>query len=309
MRARLFALVLVCTSWAMAFSVAAEEAPAAAVAGPKRIGELGKALRQLQVWLNKHDRAVARSLRRPASRAERAKLAQAVFNTRQLPPELDTWFAWHNGQTDAGEIDVNIAGRLMSARESLEAWERNREMQKQGELMEPWSLSWVPILTKYDGSLLVWDAGAVRWWWHDSTDRDVLSESLAAFANAIVVGRKHEALRATQKLRRPESLDLETTESISNLTLEQTRQAKTGTSFSAYLDGSEILCLKMGLDLWACGYSDQSVEAAFEKVRQKVTTPRDGWEDRDSAVHSRLHHSHVTRAQVKLGRPLTLSKD
>ncbi|MGC4118984.1 MAG: hypothetical protein QM765_31330 [Myxococcales bacterium] len=186
-----------------------------AAAGPA--AEIKQAFQALKAHLNQREetKAVARGLRPPAPAPALAKLARAVFGKPALPDDLAAWFGCHDGQPeDAPELDLRIAGRLLSAEESLATWTQMGEMQAKGHLGEQWTPEWVPVLTKYNGDLLVWEAGQLRWWWHDDPGRPVQAKSLAAYLRDVVAERERARARAAVVVRVPAALNTENEEMV-----------------------------------------------------------------------------------------------
>ena len=138
---------------------------------------------QLQVLLEKLDRAlssnVRATLRAPASAVSLDVLAGTF--ALGLPTEIQLLLKWHDGQEWNAPLSGKNNRRLMPASEIAEQIMFFSDPEE--DFLEPWELSWIPILTNDSGDFVVYQTqgpqpGALSVYWHDDEMRGVVYPSL-----------------------------------------------------------------------------------------------------------------------------------
>lgn len=106
-------------------------------------------------------------MRPPADRRALERLAKSFGG--KLPPALETWFSWHDGQRDSSFVSLipetrwraMPAGRIADVHRLLSA--------PGADVMQPWKPSWVPLFENGGGDHLCRDrtTGALIVWHHE----------------------------------------------------------------------------------------------------------------------------------------------
>lgn len=112
-----------------------------------------------------------------------------MLGGKALPSELETLLKWHNGQEWNSLLSKEDNRRLMTASEIINAWQFFND--PMSDFMEPWSTSWVPILTNDSGDYIVYEtegknAGKLLAYWHDWENRSVQNESVLVWAQGLL---------------------------------------------------------------------------------------------------------------------------
>jgi cell wall assembly regulator SMI1 len=150
-------------------------------AAPALAGLLGR----LDRWLADHRARYHRGLLPGAAREELESLRSALG--WPLPPDLETWLTWHNGQK--AEVFGALEGdwHPMSAAEIAEA---KQELDAGGH--EGWQRNWIPFLDDDNGDYLCLDPGQpgtpVRECWRGRAEHDVVAPSLASWVERLLGG-------------------------------------------------------------------------------------------------------------------------
>jgi cell wall assembly regulator SMI1 len=120
--------------------------------------------------------------------ADTLKPGAAPAALATLPPaceELQTWFAWHDGQTRPKSLSDNRY--LLSLAEARDA---QRFLVAEAEGYQP---TWFPLLANGAGDYLVFETapgkghGALLEYWHDSDDRGLAFASVSAWARMLAI--------------------------------------------------------------------------------------------------------------------------
>lgn len=145
----------------------------------RKTTDLGGALTRLDAAVKAGDAAVAKSLQAGATAAALAKLAKIAG---PIPPELASWFRWHDGQKGTRAIGPSETDQLLSTKGAADAWTFLAE-----EANAPWKATWLPLTTNGGGDHLVYDraSGHLVRYYHDDTKRPKAAPSLAHWALAI----------------------------------------------------------------------------------------------------------------------------
>lgn len=108
-------------------------------------------------------------------------LAKAIG--AELPPELELWFSWHDGQTSSTPLSDESTFTLHSSASAADAY---TFLRSEAEAYDP---AWVPLFENGGGDHRVYDrtTGAVISYWHDDAARPVEFESLLSWAKATAV--------------------------------------------------------------------------------------------------------------------------
>lgn len=133
--------------------------------------------------------AVRETLRAPAEPQELAALGASLAEAGLLPADLHALLTWHNGQSWNAPLSKKNNRRLLSASE-IER-ERSFFADPMSDFMEPWSASWLPVLTNDAGGLVVYETtgpqrGNLLHYWHDDSSRNVAYPSLLKWAEGLL---------------------------------------------------------------------------------------------------------------------------
>lgn len=117
---------------------------------------LSVVLRQIEGVL---PQAVRVTLRAPAEPEDLAGLVSTIPEAGQLPAELRVLFAWHDGQPWNAPLSRKNNRRLLSVGEI--AKECSFFADPMSDFMEPWSPSWLPLLTNDSGDFVVYETAGL----------------------------------------------------------------------------------------------------------------------------------------------------
>lgn len=155
---------------------------------------LRKELEALDEWLVARAPDLFDTLKRGATDKQLEKLSQRLFQGKKLPPLLNVWFRWHNGQSlDGGPILTDYKLRsfyLMSVADVIRSHRDTVAVHKCGELSGPWRSSWIPLLEGDFGDNLVFEStgphkGVVRVLWHETSGREIVAKHLITLVGRI----------------------------------------------------------------------------------------------------------------------------
>jgi cell wall assembly regulator SMI1 len=174
-------------------------------------GRLAGRLSRPERWLAKHRPRFLKSLQPGASEVELQAL-QAELGL-ELPEELRTLLAWHNGQGEgyAGRFEENW---LFLGTERIASAKRDLDLQAPGNGDRTgWRPEWIPFLDDDGGDYLCLDTGApgvpVRAFWLGQPEHPVVAPSLTdwaeEFVKAVEAGEYHEEPERGTFLRRQRS--------------------------------------------------------------------------------------------------------
>ena len=133
--------------------------------------------------------AIRATLRAPAKHQELAALGASLAEAGQLPADLHALLTWHDGQSWNSPLSRKNNRRLLSTSE-IES-ERSFFADPMSDFMEPWSASWLPVLTNDAGGLVVYETtgplrGKLLHYWHDDSSRNVAYSSLLEWAGGLL---------------------------------------------------------------------------------------------------------------------------
>jgi cell wall assembly regulator SMI1 len=182
--------------------------PAAKVEATDQLPDL---LARLETWLTRHRPAFLKSLQPGASEIELHALQSQLG--LEVPDDLRTLLAWHNGQGEgyAGRFEENwillSTSRIVAAKHDLDE-QAPGNGHKTG-----WQPEWIPLLDDDGGDYLCLDTsqpGApVRAFWLGQAEHPVVAPSLgdwvAEFVKAVEAGEYHEEPERGTLLRRQSS--------------------------------------------------------------------------------------------------------
>jgi cell wall assembly regulator SMI1 len=244
------------------------------------IAPLQKALAELDKYLGEADVEMLKAMRAGISEADVQKLLGEVVGDSPVPLELFVWFGWHNGQDGTSqELSPDRTFTLMELRASVAAWRSLRDLKSSGDLQEPWSLSWIPLMTNGAGDYVVFESspdayGTILEYWHADEDRPVLAKNLATFAKDIVRSRK-EAAKGPRKLHVDWQLDGATP--LTTITNADVFNAPVGTTYfgGPRTDGRYLVCVRVApYDCWAAK-GGATLKETFAEVG-KIVEANDG---------------------------------
>lgn len=150
----------------------------------------------LKTTLKKIDKSLAinypskfKSLQAGASENELRALKEKCFPDKEIPIDILTLYKWHNGQLDAS-LNPQDNRIFMPIGEVIDAWDFLNDPKE--DILQPWSASWIPFLYNGAGDYIVYEtegslAGKLIKYWHNDKGRDVLHESLADWAEAVLM--------------------------------------------------------------------------------------------------------------------------
>ena len=114
--------------------------------------ELAGLLDELDAWLEQHRPGFHEGLARGATARDLEKLAGVLGGP--VPPDLQTWLRWHNGQGDGEMGSLVGAFNLLSAAEIAEILGEHKE--NPGDT--PWRTGWIPLLDDFQGDTICLDS-------------------------------------------------------------------------------------------------------------------------------------------------------
>ncbi len=174
----------------------------------KPAGGLKELLERLERWLAAHRPQLLKALRPGANEVELQAL-QAQLG-RELPGELRTLLAWHNGQGEDYPGRFEEDWLLMGAGEIAQAKKELDEGAVGNGAGNGWRPEWIPFLDDDAGNYLFLDASQakppVRAYRLDQSEQPVQAPSLTAwvekFVKAVEAGEYHEDPERGTFLRR-----------------------------------------------------------------------------------------------------------
>jgi cell wall assembly regulator SMI1 len=147
--------------------------------------DLAPLLRRLDAELRDKRPRVFASLRPGVGAKPLAKLGRHTGGS--VPPEIASWFAWHDGQRAPTGKDESLDGRffLHSLDTAIETYEAFSD--PDGGARKPWKQTWLPLLDNGAGDHLVFDrsTGAMIEYHHDANDRPRRAPTLAAYVSTL----------------------------------------------------------------------------------------------------------------------------
>ena len=133
-------------------------------------------LARLEAWLAENRPRYHDGLAKSATPKALAALSKTLG--RPVPPELEAWLKWHDGQ---GEEIIGCfyeAFALMSADQIGASWKERHGSKEPG-----WSDGWIPLLDDGQGDLVLLDPSspgcAVRETWRGAKNQPIVALSLA----------------------------------------------------------------------------------------------------------------------------------
>jgi cell wall assembly regulator SMI1 len=188
-----------------------ETADAAAEPSAPASGKLQELLARLEKWLAQHRKHLLEDLRPGANELERHALQAKLGG--ELPDELRTLLAWHNGQKREFAGGFEEDGLLLGTEEVAEAKaELDRGAAGNG-AGNGWQAGWIPFLDDDSGNYVFLDtsqSGApVRVFWLGKKEQPTLAPSLTAwfeeFVSAVEAGKYVEEPERGTFMRRKET--------------------------------------------------------------------------------------------------------
>ena len=133
-------------------------------------------LARLDAWLAQNREGYHAGLAKGATAKALAALGKTIG--RPVPPELETWLTWHDGQGQEIIGAFHEAFQLMSAEQIAAEWKERHASKEPG-----WYDGWIPLLDDYQGDLVVLDPSspgcAVREIWRGAKTQPIVALSLA----------------------------------------------------------------------------------------------------------------------------------
>ncbi len=167
-------------------------------------------LARLDTLLHTQRPAYHAQLNPPATAADFA--AFAATTGRPLPPLLQQWFGWHNGQRPSCSENLTENYMFVPLDEMAETQRINQELLDAGEFVPNWwRRDWWPLLHNGGGDHLCLDlegtftgrAGQMLTHWHDWEVRTVVFPSFVAWLKALVAAYEAGASEAPTDLTLP----------------------------------------------------------------------------------------------------------
>lgn len=153
-----------------------------------KLGNLKGSFAKIDEALQKHRLEVYRLLNQGAVETDFAKLSKEVFDGKPIPPEIETWFRWHNGQGGYSSLSPENNRTLLSVEQLIESWKFCCDP----EAMGPWNKTWIPLLENGAGDYLVFESskderyGSLIGYWHDDRERKQEFTSIIEWADRLV---------------------------------------------------------------------------------------------------------------------------
>jgi cell wall assembly regulator SMI1 len=118
------------------------------------------------------------------------RLQEKCFGGEAIPADFQQLYQWHNGQSGSGALNQADNYAFMPIDAVIEAWEFLNDPME--EPLEPISKSWIPFADNGGGDYRVYEIatgnnqGKILNYWHDDVQRPIVSESLLAWAQAVL---------------------------------------------------------------------------------------------------------------------------
>ena len=272
-------------------------------------GKLAATLKELDpLWKRKLPQVV--SSLRPGLDASRHEGLAKILAGKKLPADLQTWFAWHDGQNpgapDLCDDNNYVLHSLDSACETWTFLNDNAE-----DIAGPVDPGWLPLFENGAGDHWVYDlrTGALVSFFHDDEKRPQEYTSLLAWA----VATSNSLANAADAQSRKILLD-----DLAWKTSQKPRTEKDVTAFApgvlfhyheeGRLDRSfETLLLKVKANEWLKSFSSTDLNAALQKLKEHIQKPpgkSSGYWKSDNIVFYSLNHECSGRLrQAKLTLP------
>lgn len=134
--------------------------------------------------------SVCATLRPPAPAADLAELGRALPTGVEFPVDLLALLTWHDGQKWNSSLSKKNNRRLLSSTEILREYSFFAD--PTSDFQEPWSASWLPVLTNDAGDFIVYETqgelrGHLVHYWHDEESRTVAYKSLLQWAEELLL--------------------------------------------------------------------------------------------------------------------------
>lgn len=271
--------------------------------------KLAAMLKELDLMWKRKFPAVVTSLRPGIDASKHQGLAKILAGKR-LPPDLETWFAWHDGQNpgapDVCDDNNYVMHSLDSACETWTFLNDNAE-----DIEGPVDPGWLPLLENGAGDHQVYalSTGALVSFFHDDETRPQAHASLLAWAAAT---RKSLANAPDARSREISLDDLAWKTAEKPKTEKDVTALAPGVLFHFREEGSlrsssERLLLKVTANEWLTSSSSIDLNKALQELKEHLQKPpgkKSGYWKSDNIVFYAVNHECRGRLrQAKLTLP------
>jgi predicted DNA-binding WGR domain protein len=283
-------------------------APASAGDSPDQ-SKLAAALKELDpLWKRKLPQVV--SSLRPGIDASKHEGLAKILAGKKLSADLQTWFAWHDGQNPgAPDLCDDNNYTMHSLDSACETWTFLNDNAE--EIEGPVDPSWLPLFENGAGDHRVYDlrTGVLLSFFHDDAERPQEHASLLAWAVATSKSLAKAAHARAQKV------------SLDGLAWKTAQKPRTEQDVTALAPGvlfhfrqderlrgfSERLLLKVKANEWLSSFSITDLNTALQKLKEHLQKPpgkSSGYWKSDHIVFFALKHECSGRLrQAKLTLP------
>ncbi|HLH56577.1 MAG TPA: hypothetical protein VKY92_23535 [Verrucomicrobiae bacterium] len=213
---------------------------------------------------------------RPGIDASKHEVLAKILAGKKVPVDIQTWFAWHDGQNpgapDLCDDNNYVMHSLDSACETWAFLSDNAD-----ELAGSFNPSWLPLFENGAGDHRVYDlsTGALVSFFHDDAKRPQAHTSLLAWAVA--------TSKSLTKAQDAQSVDV----SLDDLVWKTSQKPLTQQEVTALAPGvlfhfrekgslgssSEKLLLKVRADEWLSSSSTADLDTALHKLKEHLRKP------------------------------------
>jgi predicted DNA-binding WGR domain protein/cell wall assembly regulator SMI1 len=288
---------------------AASAAPTSAAAALPDRNKLAATLKELDLLWKRKLPQVVPSLR-PGIDASRHEGLARILGGKNLPDDLKTWFAWHDGQNPGAPSVCDDNNYVMHSLDS--ACETRTFLNDNAEDIEgPVDPNWLPLFENGAGDHWVYDfsTGALVSYFHDDKERPQEHANLLAWA----VATKKSLAEAEDARAQEIPMD--------DLAWKTSQKPRTEQDVAAFAPGvvfhfrrderlrgfSETLLLKVRANEWLTSSSITDLSTALQKLKEHLQKPpgkKSGYWKSDHIVFYELNHECSGRLrQAKLPLP------
>jgi predicted DNA-binding WGR domain protein/cell wall assembly regulator SMI1 len=257
--------------------------------------KLASALKELDpLWKRKLPQVV--SSLRPGLDASKHEGLAKILAGKKLPADIETWFAWHDGQSSGAPDLCDDNNYVMHSLDgACETWTFLNDNAE--DVAGPVDPSWLPLFENGAGDHWVYDltTGTLLSFFHDDEKRPQEYTSLLAWA---VATSKSLAKAADARSQEVSLDDLAWKTAQKPRTEKDVTALAPGALFHYREEGSlgrsfETLLLKVKANDWLKSFSSTDVNAALQKLKEHLQKPpgkSSGYWKSDNIVFYALNH-------------------